>query len=131
MWVELTDDEVEKKRKKKARNSGWLVVIIVLAITVIRDVYGINKPTIKKKPLELHEIIEKIPIYLIIGGASFFLGYKLRRLRNEPIVMLCLSCEKNYKNPFITNCECGGQVRNLEACKFVEQANKHDENISP
>ncbi len=125
MWVKKPPEELKKRQRQKSRILGSLGLgIIIFLGCVFTNGGGIGyalRGTYFK--LHLYEIIDSIPIALLIGLIVGLMGYwLLPKETTNQVVFICPKCENTKFYDGNLNCQCGGHFENILTMKWVEKS---------
>jgi hypothetical protein len=124
MWVKKSQKEIQKQSQKSRILASLGVAAIIFLGSVFTNGGGIGYAVRGTYFIHhLYEIIDNIPIALLIGLIVWLIGYwLLPRQNTNQVVMFCLKCESTKFDDGNLNCLCGGHFENIVTMKWVENS---------
>ena len=127
MWIRKTPEEIRKLELSRLKIFLGFYVFMFLALLFGNKIMGDNVrfSSAPPNPLEWHEVIDRIPIYLVISFILIFVGSKLDSdsKKKEKNKYICDKCNK-YKKNKEDLCECGGSFVDIDKMKWIENEDK-------
>ena len=129
MWIRKTPEEIRKFELSRLKIFLIYFVFIFLISFFGDKIFGDTRrfSSAPANPLKWNEVIDRIPIYLVISFILSIIGFKLdsSSKKKEKNKYICDKCNK-YKNNEEDLCECGGRFVDIDKMKWIENEDKLD-----
>jgi hypothetical protein len=123
MWIRKTPEELRKFEFYKLKIFLGFFAILFLIIFLGTKIFGdtIRYSASPSNSVSWHELIERIPQYLIFSFILTFIGSKLdsksKKKQNDKYI--CDKCNEYKKDKSVDLCECGGRFIFVDSMKWV------------
>ena len=123
MWVDRTQEEIEKVRQQRlyqdigVASFVWIIsTILIAAFPKRKELGGMIDP------IAMDEIARRIPVAMGIGIGIALIYLYYRRQRQT---LICPKCDSTKFSDGHGTCSCGGQFRPLDEMKWIEPSEKN------
>jgi hypothetical protein len=128
MWIRKTPEEIRKLELSRLKIFLGFFVFMFLVSFFCNKIMGDNVRFSAggiPNPLKWNEVIDRIPIYLVISFILVFIGSKLdsNTKKREKNRYICDKCNK-YNNSEEELCECGGRFVDIDKMKWIDNDDK-------